>query len=54
MQCEAQEAIAEAVNIPQRTVSDKIADFSENDQLTDFAIFRDFRPEIYTTRDFNN
>ena len=38
----------EAVGIPRRTVSDKIADFGETNQMSDSAIFRDFEPQITT------
>jgi hypothetical protein len=52
MRCETHEAIAEAVGIPRRTVSDKIADFGETNQMSDSAIFRDFEPQIYTVWNF--
>ncbi len=34
--------------MPQRTVADWIASFSENGSEDDSAIFRDFEPELYT------
>lgn len=48
MRCETQERVAEQVGVPQRTVADWIASFSENGSEDDSAIFRDFEPELYT------
>ena len=36
--------------MPQRTVADWIASFSENGSEDDSAIFRDFEPELYTVQ----
>ncbi len=52
MRCETQERIAEQVGVPQRTVADWIASFSENGSEDDSAIFRDFEPELYTVWNF--
>ena len=44
MACHTQQEIAEAVGVDQSVVSDKIADFMGNDQMTDSHIFRNFEP----------
>lgn len=52
MRCETQEAIAEAVGVPQQTVTRWIADFTQNDADGDSGIFRDFAPELYALWSF--
>jgi hypothetical protein len=42
LRCESQNEIALRVELPQQTVSDKIAGFTENRHLADSGIFRDF------------
>lgn len=46
MACHTQQQIAEAVDYARETIRDKIDDFGENDQLTDSAIFVNFKPEV--------
>jgi len=58
--CYTQEAIAHSLKMPRQTVTDKIADFAENGQLSDLGIFGNFEqdePEksgrrIYTVWNF--
>lgn len=52
MRCETQERIAEQVGVPQQTVADWIANFTEIDTEADSGIFRDFEPELYTVWNF--
>lgn len=53
MRCEGQAAIAEAVGMSREKVNDIIADFGKDEQMTDFTIFRDFAPELYTIWNFS-
>ena len=52
MSCHTQEEIAEAVGVSQFTVSERIAKFIENNQMTDINIFRNFEAEVYTIWSF--
>lgn len=42
MECRTQKEIAEALNLPPKTVSNKIAEFGQNGSDADLAIFRNF------------
>ena len=42
LSCHTQNQIAETVGIPQQTVADKIAEFTENPQMQDSGIFRNY------------
>lgn len=48
--CESQTQIEEITGIPQRTISDVLATFSENRQLSESAKFSDFSQESSTLR----
>lgn len=52
MRCHTQQEIADVVGEPIRTVNSKIALFGKNGQVSDFANFRNFEPEVYTTWNF--
>lgn len=50
--CYTQQEIADKVGLTQPAVLGKIADFIKNDQMTDFYIFRNFEPKVYTVWNF--
>jgi DNA-binding MarR family transcriptional regulator len=52
MRCYTQQEIADAVGMEQNTISNKIADFSKNGQVSDITNFRNFEPPIYTIWNF--
>jgi len=52
MRCHTQQEIADVVGMPRQTVTDIIAKFAENGQMSDPGIFRNFTPEVYTTWSF--
>lgn len=54
LSCHTQEEISKAVDVPQRTISDIIASFSENSEIGESAIFRNFEPKIYNVWNFAN
>jgi len=52
LRCETQAGIAEAVGMPKQSVSDKIAQISENAQMTGHGLFTNFTPKIYPLWNF--
>lgn len=50
--CYTQEEIAQTVGMEQKTISNKIADFSKNRQMSDITIFRNFEPQLYSIWNF--
>lgn len=48
MSCRTQQEIAEAVQLPERTVYAKIADFCKNGSSADSTLFRNPTPELYS------
>lgn len=50
--CHTQEEIAETVGIAQKTVSNKIDDFSKNGNIADFTNSSNFSPELYSVWNF--
>jgi DNA modification methylase len=58
LSCHTQEEIAEIVNLPRQTVTDKIADFAEDGKVADIGIFRKFIEQdgglkVYTVWNFS-
>lgn len=52
MACHTQQEIANAVDLPQQTVADKIADITDSSKYADSGNFRNFSPELYTIWNF--
>jgi len=52
MRCHTQQEIADEVGLEQKTVSNRIAEFSKNGQASEISNFRNFEPQIYTTWNF--
>jgi hypothetical protein len=53
MRCFTHQQIADVLEIPIRTISDKIAKFGENGKFAESANFRNFEPQIYDIWNFH-